>query len=170
LAEIKLGVIFCTIFVRFDLFTLDSECGGRDGLAESIAGPASVGAGILRVGVHDVQGDETKRVGLREPGAGLERHVVVEPLDLHGRVGHRDQSALEVSALTLLDGDVLDGGGEHRRLAGGLLRVLAPVAAAPVLQELKLLHRRLTLGRRDDLGRAFFGLAIRMLESLYVNF
>lgn len=132
-----------------------SKSGGGDGLSQSIAGTARVGTRVLRVRVHDVKSHEPEGVGLGEARSSLDGHVVVEPLHLHGGVGDRDQTALKVRALALLDGDVLDGRREHRGLLGGLLHVLATVHAGTVFQVLELLHVGLVLTGGQNLGRAW---------------
>jgi hypothetical protein len=95
---------------------VDAQLARSDGLAQGVGGPAGVSAGVFRVRVHNVQGDKAEAVGLHEAGAGLERHVVLEPLDPHGGIRDGNQTALEMGPLAFLDLDRFQRRRKDRRL------------------------------------------------------
>ena len=95
---------------------MDVQLARSDGLPQGVGCPAGVCPSIFRIGVHNVQGDESETVGLGEPRAGFQRNIVAEPFDSHRLVRDGNQTALEMGPLALLDFDTLQRRRKHRRL------------------------------------------------------
>lgn len=124
---------------------MDSGSCRSDRLSNDILCSAGVSTRVFWVGVHDVQRDETKAVGLDEPRASFHRLVVMEPFDLHCRIGHGYQSALEVSSLTFLDLHVVQRSGENWGLSGCFFDVFSSLVFRSVLEIMNLFEAELVL-------------------------
>lgn len=116
---------------------------GCDRLSNNVLRSAGVSARIFRIGVHNIQSDETKAVGLYKSGASLDRFIIVEPFDFHRCVGHGYQSALEVRPLAFFDLYVVQGGGENWRLSGCFLDVFSSLVSGSILEIVNLFEASL---------------------------
>lgn len=86
---------------------MDQQVAGSDRLSQSIHSPASIDTGIFRQTLHYIQGHKSKVVGLSESASRPDGDVIVEPFHLHCSIGDRDETTLEMSALTCNDNEAI---------------------------------------------------------------
>lgn len=114
-------------------------------LSYDILRSAGVSTRVFRIGVHDIQGHETKAISLDESRASFHRLIIMEPFDFHRYIRHRDQSALEVCSLTFFDLNVVQGGGENWSLSGCFLDIFSALVSRSIFEVMNLFQANLVL-------------------------
>jgi len=127
------------------------------------AGSSADHPGAVSPRLDDVQSHEAKVVVGAESGTHGNGATIMEPLDAHGGITHRLQTALQMDVLAVVDGfGIAQWGDKHRLGLGDLLDVVLRLHERLVLQVLGLLVQAAVHARCVDTGTSYeqIGLAL----------